>query len=92
MGEEFCKGCRDCTNNNAEDDFSHQANPPLTNLNNPFFVNNKLTNSVNDVVQMNNESFLNNYNNYNQNKNDTYITTNNSRLPIDLEDNKNYTN
>ena len=89
MGEEFCTGCRDCTNNNPEDDFSHQANPPLTNFNNPFF-NNKSSNSVNDVAQVNNESFLNNYNNYNQNKNDTYITTNNSRLPIELEDNKNY--
>ena len=88
MGEEFCKGCRDCTNNNAEDDFSRQANPPLTNLNNPFFLNNKSTNSVNDVVQMNNESFLNNYN---QNKNESYMTTNNSRLPlVELEDNKNY--
>ena len=87
MGEEFCKGCRDCTNNNAEDDFSRQANPPLTNLNNPFFLNNKSTNSVNDVVQMNNESFLNNYN---HNKNVSYMTTNNSRLPlVELEDNKN---
>ena len=88
MGEEFCKGCRDCTNNNAEDDFSRQANPPLTNLNNPFFLNNKSTNSVNDVVQMNNESFLNNYN---HNKNESYMTTNNSRLPlVELEENKNY--
>ena len=85
MGEEFCTGCKDCTNNNPEDDFSRQANPPLTYLNNPFF-NNKSTNSVNDVTQMNNESFLNNYN---QIKNDTYMTTNNSRLPIvELEDNK----
>jgi hypothetical protein len=38
MGEEFCRGCKDCTNNNPEEDFSHQANPPLTNINNPFFL------------------------------------------------------
>ena len=87
MGEEFCKGCRDCTNNNEEEDFSKQANPPLTNLNNPFFLNNKTNNSINDISQQNNESFLNNYNH----KNESYTTTNNSRIPLgELEDNKNY--
>ena len=89
MGEEFCKGCRDCTNNNNEEDFSKQANPPLTNINNPFFFNNKTgnSNSINDVSQMNNESFLNNYNQ----KNESYTTTNNSRIPLgEFEDNKNY--
>lgn len=82
MGDELCRGCRDCTNNNPEEDFSHQANPPLTNINNPFFFNNKTSNSVNEVTQMNNESFLNNYNH--NNKNDSFITTNNI---IELEEN-----
>ena len=82
MGEELCRGCRDCTNNNQEEDFSHQANPPLTNINNPFFFNNKTSNSVNEVTQMNNESFLNNYNH--NNKNESYATTNNI---VDLEEN-----
>ena len=74
MGQEFCQGCRDCTNNNPEEDFSRKQNPPLTNINNPFFFNNKTSNSVNDVTQMNNESFLNNYN---HNKNESFVTTNN---------------
>lgn len=82
MGEELCRGCRDCTNNNQEEDFSHQANPPLTNINNPFFFNNKTSNSVNEVTQMNNESFLNNYNH--NNKNESYATTKNI---VDLEEN-----
>ncbi len=82
MGEELCRGCRDCTNNNQEEDFSHQANPPLTNINNPLFFNNKTSNSVNEVTQMNNESFLNNYNH--NNKNESYATTNNI---VDLEEN-----
>ena len=87
MGEEFCKGCRDCTNQNEEEDLSKQANPPLTNLNNPFFLNKKTNNSINDISQQNNESFLNNYNH----KNESYTTTNNSRIPLgEFEDNKNY--
>ena len=85
MGEELCRGCRDCTNNNPEEDFSHQANPPLTNINNPFFFNNKTSNSVNEVTQMNNESFLNNYNH--NNKNESYATTNNI---VDLEENSKF--
>ena len=85
MGEELCRGCRDCTNNNQEGDFSHQANPPLTNINNPFFFNNKTSNSVNEVTQMNNESFLNNYNH--NNKNESYATTNNI---VDLEENSKF--
>ena len=85
MGEELCRGCRDCTNNNQEEDFSHQANPPLTNINNPFFFNNKTSNSVNEVTQMNNESFLNNYNH--NNKNESYATTNNI---VDLEENSKF--
>ena len=71
MGEEFCKGCQDCTNNNPEEDFSRQPNPPLTNINNPYFFNNKTNNSINELTQNNNESFLNNYN---HNKNESFIT------------------
>ena len=71
MGEEFCKGCQDCTNNNPEEDFSRQPNPPLTNINNPYFFNNKTNNSINELTQMNNESFLNNYK---HNKNESFIT------------------
>ena len=87
MGEEFCKGCRDCANGkNEEEDFSKMANQPITNMNNPFFMNNnKNCISVNDVS--NNESFINNDNNH---KNESFTTTNNSRLPLgDYEDNKN---
>ena len=83
MGDEFCKGCRDCTNNNAEDDFSRQANPPLTNIKNPFFFDSKIGNSTNDVNQINNE--------LNNNKNESYTITNNSHLPLfEYENNKNY--
>ena len=78
MGEEFCKGCQDCTNNNPEENFSREPNPPLTNINNPYFFNNKTNNSINELTQMNNESFLNNYN---HNKNESFITN--------YEDNKN---
>ena len=81
MGEEFCKGCRDCANMNQEEDFSKQANPPLTNINNPFFFNNNKTNiSANPTCNNNNESFLNN------NKNESFIT--NSNL-LYYEDNNN---
>lgn len=81
MGEEFCKGCRDCTNGNGEEDFSKKANQPLTNMNNPFFLNNK------NCTTMNDESFINN----NNHKNESFTTTNNSRIPLgDYEDNKNY--
>ena len=38
MGEELCTGCRDCANNNPENDFLRQANPPPAYLNNPFFA------------------------------------------------------
>ena len=82
MGEEFCRGCRDCTNNNPEEDFSHQANPPLTNINNPFFFNNKTNNSVNELSQMNSEIFLNNYNH--NNKNESFVT---SKNVVDFEEN-----
>ena len=87
MGQDFCKGCRDCENDNGEEDISKQANPPLTNINNAFFFNNnKTTTSINDANQINNESFLNNFNN--NNKNESFTTT--SRIPYnDLEDNKN---
>ena len=81
MGEESCRGCRDCANGNGEEDFSKKANQPLTNMNNPFFLNNK------NCTTMNDESFINN----NNHKNESFTTTNNSRIPLgDYEDNKNY--
>ena len=82
MGQEFCQGCRDCTNNNQEEDFSKQANVPLTNINNPLFFNNKTNYSVNEITH-NNESFLNN----NNNKNESFIT--NSNL-VYYDDNNNH--
>ena len=37
--------------------FSRQPNPPLTNINNPYFFNNKTNNSINELTQMNSERF-----------------------------------
>ena len=103
MGEELCKGCQDCTNNNPEDDLSRQQNPPLQYINNPYFMNNKTNNTVNEITQNNNDNpyFLNNktnnsVNEITQNNNDSFFNNNNhitktSNMPLyDLEDNKNY--
>lgn len=81
MGQEFCQGCRDCTNNNPEENLTKQGNIPITNINNPFFFNNKTNNSGNEMTQINNESFLNNYN---HNKNESIITS------INVNENEEY--
>ena len=73
MGEEFCKGCEDCTNfKDKEGNFSYFANnKPIQNYNNnPFFVNGTLDNSILNKTD-NDASFLTNNNNLNNiNKND----------------------
>ena len=72
MGEEFCKGCEDCTYfKDKEGNFSYFANnKPIQNYNNPFLVNGTLDNSIFNKTD-NDASFLTNINNLNNiNKND----------------------
>lgn len=83
MGEELCKGCRDCTNpNGTESDFSKAGNIPIAHLTDPFFLGNNPNISRNDNNSfMNNLSFMGNNNN-NNNKNDIgAISTQNSKFP-----------
>ena len=88
MGNEFCRACKDCTNNGKdEEDFSHQANKPLTNINNPIFLNQKTTNTINDILPNNNESI---FKNDNLNKEESIMITNNNNQTLinDLENNQ----
>jgi hypothetical protein len=94
MGEEFCKGCQDCTNfNNNEGNLSHFANKPVTNLKNPFFANGTIDNSlINKTDFQNDTSFLTkDYNNNNLNnptKNETLqISSFKSKGPDDIAQN-----
>ena len=86
MGQDFCKGCEDCTNfKNNEGDLSYFANKPLTNLNNPFFQNGTIDNSIlNKTDFQNDTSFLTNNNNnlINQNKNETLQISSLNSKPI----------
>ena len=89
MGEEFCKGCEDCTNfKDNEGDFSYSRNKPITNLNNPSFPNGNLDNSIlNKTDFQNDTSFLTNNNNLNNpNKNETLqiSSLNSKRINNDL--------
>ena len=73
---EFCGGCRDCANNNAEGNLSNEANLPISNLQNPFFHSNI---SVNDINAINGDSFLYNDPHKNQNDSVTNLTINSQR-------------
>ena len=95
MGQEFCKGCEDCTNfKNSENNLSYFANKPIQNLNNPFFDNGPLDNSMlNKTDFQNDTSFLTNYNNnlINQNKNDiSSLKPTNNELNANLIINNKY--
>ena len=86
MGTQFCQGCNQVCGDGAslgENNLAHEQNPPITNIKNPFFFNNKTSASMNEPKN-NNESFINNNNN-NNNKNDSFITSINSRLPAEEE-------
>lgn len=81
MGDEFCKGCKDCTNpHGTESDFSKIGNNPITHLIDPFNQgNNNINISRNDNSFMNNVSFFGN----NNNKNDIgAVSTVNSKFPF----------
>ena len=88
MGTQFCQGCNNvCGGDGAslgENNLTHQQNPPITNIKNPFFFdNNKATTSIN--YPKNNDENLINSNNNNINKMDSYMTTMNSPLPAEEE-------
>ena len=93
MGQEFCKGCEDCTNFcSKEGDLSQLGNKPIEKLNNPYFGNNYTDNSVINKDYQNETSFLTNINENmnNINKNETlqiaslYPKKNNNDLPENL--------
>ena len=92
MGQEFCKGCEDCTNfKNNEGDLSYLANKPLQNYNsNHYFANSDLDNSIlNKTDFQNDENFLaNNINN--QNKNETIQIASLNREPLKNDLNEKY--
>ena len=88
-GTEFCQGCRDCTNINAEGNLSNQANLPISNSQNPFF-HNAANISVNDVNVINGESFLYNDPHKNQNDSITDLTVNSQLNPYANPDTKLY--
>ena len=74
MGQEFCKGCEDCTNfKNNEDNLSYLANKPIRNINNPYLINGNLDNSILNKTDFQNDTSIltNNNNNNNPNKNET---------------------
>ena len=95
MGEEFCKGCEDCTNfNHNEGNLSHFANKPMTNLNNPFFANGTIDNSLLNKTDFQNDTsfrtkdYNNNNNQNNPNKNETLqISSFKSKYPDDIAQN-----
>lgn len=89
MGDEFCKGCKDCTGNDNEGDFSKTANLPITHLNEGFYQNNNANISVNDNSILNNTSFLGNYNNKADN---AAVSTINSKFPYNEGNINNYNN
>ena len=63
MGQEFCKGCEDCSNFcSKEGDLSQLGNKPIEKLNNPYFGNNYTDNSVINKDYQNETSFLTNIN------------------------------
>ena len=92
MGQEFCKGCEDCTNfKNNEGDLSYLANKPLQNYNsNHYFANSDLDNSIlNKTDFQNDENILvNNINN--QIKNETIQITSLNREQINNDLNEKY--
>ena len=93
MGQEFCKGCEDCSNFcSKEGDLSQLGNKPIEKLNNPYFGNNYTDNSVINKDYQNETSFLTNINENmnNINKNEAlqiaslYPKKNNNDLPENL--------
>ena len=92
MGQEFCKGCEDCTNfKNNEGDLSYYGNKPIENVNNPSYINATLDNSViNKTDFQNDTSLLTNHNNFN--KNDTLqFPSHNNDLSNNLLSNMKFT-
>ena len=94
MGEEFCKGCEDCTNfNHNEGNLSHFANKPVKNLSNPFFANGTMDNSLLNKTDFQNDTSFHtkDYNNNNLNnptKNETLqISSFKSKCPDDMAQN-----
>ena len=91
MGQEFCKGCEDCTNfKNNEGDLSYLANKPMKNLKNIYMGNPNLDNSLLNKTDFGNDtSFLTNNNVNNQNKNETLqiSSLNSKRLNNDMSQN-----
>ena len=69
MGQEFCKGCEDCTNfKNNEGDLSYFANKPIQSLKNPYLINGNLDNSILNKTDIQNDISI--LTNNNQNKNE----------------------
>ena len=89
VGTEFCQGCRECANINAEGNLSNEANLPITNIKNPFFQNTANI-SVNDINAINGDSFLYNDQHKNQNDSATDLTINSQFNPSGNPDTKLY--
>ena len=86
IAEKFCQGCHNVCGDAksiGERDLTNKENPPITNINNPFFFNNK-ANSIIDpkINKVNTENT-----NENNIKADSFITTINSPV-IAEEDQK----
>ena len=88
VGEKFCHGCNIFVDGKSigERDLTKEQNPPITNINNPFFFNNKTGVTITDpkTSNENNDSMLNNLN-----KADSYVTTINSPVPAEEDQKKN---
>ena len=88
VGEKFCHGCNIFVEGKSigERDLTKEQNPPLTNINNPFFFNNKTGVTITDpkTSNDNNDSILNNFN-----KADSYVTTINSPVTAEEDQKKN---
>ena len=88
VGEKFCHGCNIFADGKSigERDLTKEQNPPITNINNPLFFNNKAGLTITDqkTSNDNNDSILNNFN-----KADSYVTTINSPVPAEEDQKKN---
>ena len=90
IGEKFCQGCNNVCGDGksiGEKDLTKMENPPITNINNPFFFNNNKTSTSVTDPRINKENTENI--NENNNKADSYITSINSPILAEEDQKKN---
>ena len=98
MGQDFCKGCEECTGfKNNEGDLSYYANKPVQNLKNIYMGNSNLDNSLFNKTDFHNDTSILTNNINNQNKNEAFQMSslnskriNNFIIPNDLTNTNNY--